>query len=261
MKKSTLRGIALAAITGMVLSAYAQDSIDQSQFPTILQQPVDQCLPMGAPATFTVVATNTDGYQWYKNNTALDGQTNSSLTIPSVSTNDVGYYSAMAIKGSEGVPTRAANMIVYIRLGSTSGSSSTLSPMTRTASLSTSLSSMSVSGGGAILAYGYPVASGGSSGTCPGKYSGYVNFTKTPSDGWGWAPSTNTTVHTATDGNRTDTKVLYTGGYGDSGCAQTTVTVPHPPISPAYDFTIYFPQGVQVPTNGSYAITLSGFDP
>src|SRR4051812_37197915 len=72
MKKRLLRGIAVAAMTGIVLTAHAQDATtDQSQYPTILEQPVDQCLPVGSPATFSVVATNVDSYQWYKNNTAI----------------------------------------------------------------------------------------------------------------------------------------------------------------------------------------------
>jgi len=46
MKKRLLRGIAIAAVTGFVLALRAQDTTttDQSQYPTILQQPVDQCL-------------------------------------------------------------------------------------------------------------------------------------------------------------------------------------------------------------------------
>ena len=85
MKKRLLRGIAVAAMTGFVLALRAQDATttDQSQYPVILQQPVDQCLPVGSTATFSVLASNVDNYQWYKNNNALDGQTNNSLTIAS----------------------------------------------------------------------------------------------------------------------------------------------------------------------------------
>jgi hypothetical protein len=122
------------------------------------------------------------------------------------------------------------------------------------------MSPADLTGGGVITVYGAPVYSSGGSGTCPGKYAGYVNYTKTAADGWGWAPSTNTTVHTATDTNRADTKLQYVGNYGDNGCAQTTVTVQNPPMSPVYRFSIYFPTGTAVPTN-AYPITLSGFDP
>jgi hypothetical protein len=256
MKKCISRGIALAASAGLVLAAHAQDTNDQSQFPTILQQPIDQCLPIGAAATFSVVASNVDSYQWYGNNVALDGETNSSLTIPSVGTGDVGYYFASVIKGSEVVPTRSANLNVY----TVSTTTTTSGTKTKTMSMNTSMSPMDLGGGGVITVFGSPVVSGGGSGTCPGKYCGYVNFTKTMSQGWGWTPSTNTTVHTAADGNRSDTRVQYVGSYGDAGCALTTVTTSPAPPSPVYRFTIYFPQGGQMPTN-AYPITLTGFDP
>jgi hypothetical protein len=258
MKKCISRGFALAAIAGLVLTVRAQDTIDQSQYPTIVQQPVDQCLPMGATAIFSVNATNVDSYQWYLSNVALDGQTNSSLTIPNAGTNDVGYYFASVIKGSESVPTRQACLNVYTTSASTT--SSTPSSPGRFSSQSMSMSSMDLGGGGVITVFGAPVTGNGSSGSCPGSYSGYVNYIKPMSQGWGFNSSTNTTIHTAADGNRTDTKVQYAGYYGDSGCGQTTVTVPDPTVSPKYRFTIYFPRGVQVPTN-SYPITLTGFDP
>ena len=101
-----------------------------------------------------------------------------------------------------------------------------------------------------------PVVSSGSNGVCPGGYAGYAYYSKTVAQGWGWAPTN--TVHTATDTNRSDTKVTFTGKSNDTGCNQTTVTVPHPPTSTKYQFRVFFPNNV--PTN-SYALTLSGFVP
>ena len=150
--------------------------------------------------------------------------------LEGVDIGDVGYYTCNISKdGGESVPTRTASLNVFTALA-----------------------------GGPITVYGLPVISGGSQGGCPGAYAGYVNYIKTVSQGWGWAPSTNTTIHTATDANRTDTKVQYGGKFGDVGCNQTIVTVPSPTYSPKYRFTIYFPNNV--PTN-SYPITLVGFDP
>jgi hypothetical protein len=108
--------------------------------------------------------------------------------------------------------------------------------------------------------YATPVASGGTQGTCPGTYVGYVNYTKTIAQGWGWVPDTNnTTVFTAADGGgRTDTKVVYLGKSNDGGCDQTSVTIPNPPPSAKYRFTIYFPNNV--PTT-NYPIVLTGFQP
>jgi hypothetical protein len=260
MKKCISRGIALTAIAGLALACQAQDNTDQSQFPTILQQPVDQCLAVGAPATFSVVASNVDSYQWYGNNGALAGQTNSSLTISSVGISDVGYYFASVIKGSEVVPTRSACLNVYITSAPAGGTTGTSGTKTKSGSMSMSMSAMDMGGGGVVTVFGAPVVSGGGSGNCPGKYCGYVNYTKTASQGWGWSPSSNTTIYTASDTNRSDTKIQYGGDYGDSGCAQTTVTVPYPTMSPAYRFSIYFPTNSSMPTN-AYPITLSGFNP
>jgi len=110
-----------------------------------------------------------------------------------------------------------------------------------------------------VVVYGTPVSGGGSQGTCPGHYVGYVNYTKTVAQGWGWEPSTNATVYTASDGGgRTNTKVEYVGKKGDTGCNQTSVTVPYPAPSAAYRFTIYFTNNV--PTT-NYPLNLSGFNP
>jgi len=260
MKKRLLRGIAITAMAGFVLALRAQDatSTDQSQYPTILQQPVDQCLAVGSPVTFSVVATNVDTYQWYKNNVALDGQTNSSLMISSVAISDVAYYSAAVVKNGDSVPTRMANLNVYTTSGSTTSTTTTTkSRFTTTQSMS--LMSTDLGGGGMITMYGMPVAGSGGSGTCPGKYSGYVNFIKTASQGWGWAPTAGAPSHTATDNNRSDTKIYFSGQYGDTGCGTNSVNVSNP-MSPVYRFSIFFPPGTQVPTN-AYAITLDGFDP
>jgi len=113
--------------------------------------------------------------------------------------------------------------------------------------------------GDPITVFGLPTTGGGTQGTCPGSYAGYVIYTKTIAQGWGWAPLTNTTVFTASDGGgRTDTKIAYNGKSLDSGCAQTTVTIPNPPPSAKYRFGIYFPNNV--PTT-NYPIILTGFAP
>lgn len=225
--------LALASVTlfGLPLAAWGTDDPDQSVFPQITVQPTDQSISVGASATFSVQATNGDlGYQWSRNGVALDGQTNSTVTLDNVGTNDVGLYACEVIKADEAVPTRAASLNVVTAMANDQ-----------------------------ITVFGTPLASGGGQGTCPGHYVGYVNYTKTVSQGWGWAPSTNTTIHTATDGaGRTDTKIQYLGRSGDNGCGQTTVTIPDPTFSTKYRFTIFFTNNV--PTN-AYPITLSGFNP
>lgn len=266
MKKSHQHGILLTAIAGMLLTAHAQNS-DQAQFPTILQQPVDACLPIGGTATFSVQATNATAYQWLFNGNSLDGETNDALTVSNVNVANVGYYSVSAINGSEVVPSRSALLNVYTTVTSTPTLTSTSSSPQLLSAATTKQSSLSVggaldmNGGGVVVVFGLPLLSMGGGGSCPGKYSGYVNYTKTISQGWGWSPSTGTTVFTATDTNATNTKIEYLGDYGDNGCSQTTsITIPYPAMSPVYRFTIFFPPGTQVPTN-AYPITLTGFNP
>ena len=112
------------------------------------------------------------------------------------------------------------------------------------------------SGFAAITISAVPVSSSGSNGVCPGGYIGYASYSKTVAQGWGWAPTN--TVHTATDTNRTDTKVEFTGKLLDSGCNQTTVTIPDPTVSTKYRFKVYFTNNV--PTN-TYPLVLEGFAP
>jgi hypothetical protein len=241
MIKKNSRIIALAGIAGWIALAgiaYGDDTtlVSQPDFPRIIYQPEDQMVYLGSNATFTVNAENADGYQWLRNGNSLNGQTNGTLTIENTGVNDVGFYSCDVSKDTETVPTRAASLMVY---------TSSIDPQT---------------GVDPIVVFGFPLLGGGSQGTCPGHYIGYVNYTKAVTNGWGWAPDTTNgnTIFTVTDTNRTNTKIEYVGAYGDNGCNQTTVTVSNPPGSPVYDFTIYFTNNV--PTN-AYAITLSGFKP
>ena len=208
----------------------------QPEFPKILWQPEDQLVPMETNAIFIVKATNADGYRWLRNGKLVTGATNNSLTITNAGVNDVGYYSCEVFKGTEGVPTRAASLMVF---------TSSIDPLT---------------GVDPVTVFGFPLPGGGSQGSCPGHYTGYVSYTKTVQQGWGWAPDTTNgnTVFTAIDTNRTDTKIQYFGAYGDNLCNQTSVTVPYPAYSPVYEFFIYFTNNV--PTN-AYAITLNGFKP
>jgi hypothetical protein len=237
MNKKIPHIITLAAITGLLAIAgniahtQTTDAFDQSEFPTITAQPVDQAVSVGSNAVLSVQAVNADSYQWLSNGVAIEGQTNSTLTLENVGVNNAGSYSCnVSQNDGDAVPTRAASLNV-------------MTPSTFV--------------GDPITVFGGPKVSGGTIGTCPGSFVGYVNYTKTISQGWGWVPSG--TVHTATDGSgRTDTKIGYMGKYGDTGCNQTSVTIPNPPPSPSYRFTIYFPNSV--PTT-NYPIVLSGFNP
>jgi len=242
MYQKNSRIITYVAINGLVvfagINAYANDSalVVQSDFPKIIYQPEDQMVNVGSNATFTVTAQNADGYQWLHNGNLITDQTNTSLTITNCGVNDVGYYSCNVFKNIETVPTRSASLMIY---------TSSIDPQT---------------GVDPVVVFGLPLLGSGGSGTCPGKYAGYINFTKTSQQGWGWAPDTSNgnTHFIASDTNRPDTKIQYFGAYGDNGCGQTGIAVASPAMSPVYRFTIYFPNNV--PTN-AYNITLDGFKP
>jgi hypothetical protein len=269
MKKHIPHIITLAAITGFLAIApnttYAQttdslltDPVDQSGFPQITAQPVDQTVPIGGNIVLSVQAINADGYQWLRNGVPLDGQTNSALVIQNAGINDVGLYSCNVFNGTESVPTRAANVCVYMT-GSSVVAANGSSAMAKSSMMTASAGGITpcMTGGGPITVYGTPLLSNGSSGGCPGKYVGYVIYSKPPSQGWGWTPISGM-AHTVTDTNRTDTKVQYVGYYGDVGCNQTTVSV-NPTYSPAYQFVIYFTNNV--PTNAYPMVLLTGFNP
>lgn len=240
--------IAIAIVAFALNNAFSQNTgfnvpgggfqfpVPQPQFPLIFDQPDDQSVPFGSNATFTVTAFNANGYQWLYNGNAVANGTNNTLVIQNAGIQNVGYYSCDVFKGDESVPTRSALLQVYTNW---------IDPQT---------------GVDPMVVYSFPCPGSGGSGSCPGHYVGFVNFSKPYTNGWGWAPDTTNgnTIFTATDNNQTNTKVQYFGAYGDNGCNQTTVTVPNPAISPLYRFTIFFTNSV--PTN-PYPITLSGFKP
>lgn len=238
------KAVDYSTVTSDFFTAYP----DQAEFPIILLQPLNQVLPVGSDATFSVAAMGDPlTYQWLRNGVALAGETNNSLTITNVKVADVGLYSCNISKDLEIVPTRSAQLMVYV-----SNTGRNASESQEGASLT------SLSGSTPVTLFATPIASSGSSGTCPGSYIGYVSYTKTIASGWGWAPTSNTTIHTITDPNRTDTKIQYRGKLNDIGCDQTTSTVPDPTFSTKYRFTVYFKNNV--PSN-TYSIQLDGFNP
>ena len=224
----------LAILAG---NAYSDSPVPiiQPKYPLILTQPEDQYIPIGSSATFSVTAENVNGYQWLENGNLMDNQTNSNLVISNAGISDVGYYSCDVFKDAAFAPTRSAALLVF---------TSSIDPNT---------------GVDPLVVYSFPLSGNGSQGKCPGSYVGYVNYNP-GTNGWGWPPDTTNgnTVFTASDTNRTNTKIQYLGEYFDNGCNQTTITVPNPPVSPQYQFTIYFTNNV--PTN-AYPITLNGFKP
>jgi hypothetical protein len=250
MKRYIPNLIAAMAVAGLILitrntaTAQTVDILDQSGFPVITAQPTDQAVIAGSNVVLSVQAVYADNYQWQSNGVDIAGQTNTTLVLQNVGVNGAGAYSCnVSQSGGDPVPTRAASVLVETAANKSGGG----------------IQADGILGGGPITVSGGPKASNGVQGTCPGSYAGYVIYTKTISQGWGWTPISGATNLTASDGSgRTDTRVTYAGAYGDSGCGQTSVTVPYPPPSPVYRFAVYFPNNV--PTT-NYPITLTGFNP
>jgi hypothetical protein len=265
--------ISLAAITGLlaitpnIIHAQTTDpllanSADQSLFPQITAQPLDQAVPIGSNVVLSVQANNADACQWLRNGVPLTGQTNNVLTINKVGINDVGLYSCQVFDGGpivgQMVPTRAAS--VQVEIAGSTAASLTAASATAAKPAAGGVMANGILGGGPIVVLGTPLLSGGSRSSCPGPYAGFVVYSKTISQGWGWAPAPGAPVLTAADGSgRTDTKIQYFGLYGDYGCAQTSVTI-NPAYSPVYEFILYFTNNVPASTNG-YPLVLTGFNP
>jgi len=245
--------ITLAAITGFLAIApnttHAQttdslltDPVDQSEFPQITAQPVDQVVPIGGNVVLSVQANNADGYQWLCNGVLLDGQTTTRSLFKAPESAMWDYTHAKFSNGGEMVPTRTASVEVETTAGATVASTITARTLTAKATsasamTASALTANTISGGmmaagmpagGPIVVFGTPLLGGGSQGSCPGHYAGYVYYSKPISQGGGWTPIAGNTVLTATDTNRTNTKIQYCGAYGDVGCAKTTVSIPYP---------------------------------
>ena len=80
--------------------------------PVITTQPASQSVNAGASASLTVAATGATGYQWQFNGTAISGATNSTLTLPAVTTSQQGSYTVVVSNGNGSVTSNAAVLTV-----------------------------------------------------------------------------------------------------------------------------------------------------
>src|ERR1035437_1224078 len=88
--------------------------------PSVNQQPQSQSVLAGASVSFTVVAGGTGpfGYQWKKNNVAINGATSPTYTIHAVVVNDTGAYSVIVTNSGGRVSSQAATLTVNVLSGS-----------------------------------------------------------------------------------------------------------------------------------------------
>lgn len=80
--------------------------------PNILTNPASQTVVSGQSVTFTVgvTAVGDPAYQWLRNGTNIDGQTNASLVIPAAVVGDAGSYSVI-VSNAAGTATSGAAVL------------------------------------------------------------------------------------------------------------------------------------------------------
>lgn len=90
--------------------------------PTITSQPIDQSVLVGnGPIMFVVgyQGDNSFTFQWYKNDVAIQGQVNSSLSIASVVESDAGSYKVKVTNNGGSVTSNAAVLTVIVPVAPT----------------------------------------------------------------------------------------------------------------------------------------------
>jgi len=90
---------------------------DARALPVIGTQPVNRSVPLGQPATFSVVATGTPAptYQWRKAGVPLSGATAASFTIPAVTIPDAVTYNVV-VTNSVGSVTSGSVTLSYVKI-------------------------------------------------------------------------------------------------------------------------------------------------
>jgi hypothetical protein len=81
--------------------------------PSIILQPITHVASLGSTVTFSTAASGTNPrYEWYFNNTAIPGGTNSTLIITNVGPSNVGSYHAVARNSAGTATSDTANLIL-----------------------------------------------------------------------------------------------------------------------------------------------------
>ena len=112
-----------------IFSGSVSPAVTNLAVPVSAVGPSNQTAVVGSPAVFSTVASGTGpyNYAWSKNGTALNGQTNSSLTLNNVTTNDAATYSVI-VGGELGTVTNSATLTVAKALGAYRITATTATP-------------------------------------------------------------------------------------------------------------------------------------
>jgi hypothetical protein len=124
---------------GSVTSQTAVLSVNSSSSsagPTITNQPASQTVNSGSNVTFSVTASGspTPTYQWRLNSVNINGATNASLILDSVTSANAGTYSAVVVNSAGSVISQGAILTVNTSSSNSSSSSTTPSISTQPAS-------------------------------------------------------------------------------------------------------------------------------
>ncbi len=107
------------SVTSAVATLAIVSSLPTNVPPAITQQPQSQTVTNGVTVSFIAVAAGTAplNYQWFFDGARLPGQTGPSLTIPSVTTNQVGGYSVIVTNLAGAVTSSIARLSVIVPVG------------------------------------------------------------------------------------------------------------------------------------------------
>jgi len=117
--------------------------------PSITSQPSSVTANVGGSVTLSITATGTSPftYQWYKNNLAISGATNATLTISPLASSDPGSYTVSVSNSASTVTSNAATITVNI------GPSISVQPASQTVNAGTGVTFSVTANGTAPFTY------------------------------------------------------------------------------------------------------------
>jgi hypothetical protein len=113
----TNRFLALAILLSTACVDLNSGPQSTMSLPVITTQPTAQMVALGAPATFSVVATGDSlAYQWYKGAAAIAGATSATYTIPSTVVGDGAVYQVLLGNSAATVASDTVRLTVVVPL-------------------------------------------------------------------------------------------------------------------------------------------------
>ncbi len=139
---------------GSVMSSIATLTVAPSgSVPTITTQPASQSSTAGSTVTFSVVASGPAPltYQWYFDGAAISGATDSSLTLPGITSANAGSYDVV-VTDADG-PVTSSKATLTVTSTSSTAPSITTQPVSQTAAVGSSVTFTVAASGSDTLSY------------------------------------------------------------------------------------------------------------